>query len=131
MSFSFVQALSRALWVGAMFQVVTGVAFAQGTELTLSQSVVAPGVSVSATVVGPPGHYFVVLGSAVGAGLTFAGQNLAVGTEYAIVASGQLDGAGQAVVNGVPPFLFTALDRYYIQAVTSDSPAFHWPRFPR
>jgi hypothetical protein len=121
---SFAQVICRALCAGAMFQVMTGFAFAQSTQLNLSQSVVTPGALVSATVVGPPGHYFVVLGSTVGAGLTFAGQNLAIGSEYAVVASGQLDGAGLAVVSGVPPFLFTTLDRYYLQAVTSESPTF-------
>jgi Phage Tail Collar Domain/Collagen triple helix repeat (20 copies) len=107
-----------------MFQMMTGVALAQGTELNLSQTVVTPGAPVSATVVGPPGHYFAVVGSNVGAGLTFDGQSLAVGIEFVVTTTGQLDATGRAVISGVPPFLFTTLDRYYLQAVTSPSPTF-------
>jgi len=96
----------------------------QATDLVVSPSVVTPGAPVTATVSGPPGHYFALLGSSVGAGLTFGGRSFAIGVDFAVVASGQLDGAGLAIVSGTPPFLFTTLDRYYLQAATSPSPSF-------
>src|SRR3954468_18617929 len=94
-------------------------ALGQTPDLVVPQSVVTPGAQVTATVVGTPGDYYALLGSAVGAGLTFGGVPLSVGTDYAVVASGQFDGSGRAMVTGVPPFLFTTLDRYYLQVVTS------------
>ena len=85
---------------------------------------VAPGAVVTVTIQGPPGQHYALLGSSVGAGLVFGGTSLAVGTEFSVVASGILDGSGQAVVTGTPPFVFTTLDRYYLQAVVSTSPTF-------
>jgi len=93
-------------------------------EMTASADVAAPGVPVSVTIVGPPGRYYALLGSSVGAGLTHAGVNLSIGVEYALLAGGQLDGSGQVVVSVIPPFLFTSLDRYYLQAATSSSTQF-------
>jgi len=108
--------LRGALLTVVTFMTIGGVAFArQATDLIVAETVLTPGAPVTATVAGLPGDYFVVLGSPVGAGLSFGGQNLAVGTDYAVVASGQLDGSGRATVSGVPPFLFTTLDRYYLQ----------------
>ena len=117
--------LRGALLTVVTFMTIGGVASArQATDLIVAETVLTPGAPVTAIVAGPPGDYFVVLGSAVGAGLSFGGQNLAVGTDYAVVASGQLDGSGRATVSGVPPFLFTTLDRYYLQAATSSAPTF-------
>lgn len=94
------------------------------TTLTTSHTQVAPGQVVTLTVVGPPGHAFAVLGSAVNAGLSHAGQALAVGTDVTVVATGTLDGSGRVTVPFSPPFVGTLLDRYYVQAATSPSPQF-------
>jgi hypothetical protein len=127
---AFVKAMSfriaRCLAAAAVLSVLTGgVASArQTTDLVLPQTVVTPGLPVTATITGPPGHYWVLLGSPIGAGLTFGGKTFAVGVDFAVIATGQLDGSGQAVASGTPPFLFTTLDRYYLQAATSPSPSF-------
>ena len=93
-------------------------------EMTASLDVAAPGVPVSVTIVGPPGHYYALLGSSVGAGLTHAGVNLSIGVDFVLLAGAQLDGTGQVVVSVIPPFHFTTLDRYYLQAATSPTIAF-------
>ncbi len=92
--------------------------------LALSLDVAAPGAIVTATITGVPGQHYALLGSTMGAGYSHAGVSLALGTDVVVVASGVLDGTGTAVVSGVPPFRFTTLDRYYLQVVTSPSPAF-------
>lgn len=92
--------------------------------LSVSPQVVPPGASSTVTITGPPGQFFALLGSSLGAGLTHAGKNLAVGPDFSILALGILDGSGQAVAAVIPPFLFTTLDRFYLQAATSPSPAF-------
>ena len=119
------RSVGGAATVAVLCVLTAGAAWArQATDLVVSQTVVTPGAPVTATISGPPGHFFVLLGSNVGAGLTFGGQSFAIGVDYAVVASGQLDGAGHAIVSGTPPFLFTTLDRYYLQAATSPSPSF-------
>jgi len=62
--------------------------------------------------------------TAVVAGATHAGISLAVGTNFALLASGVLDGSGRVIVNVVPAFLLTTLDRYSIQGATSTTPDF-------
>ena len=111
---------------GALLLTMTSLAAARQlpVTMTVAQDVVAPGAPVTVTVVGPPLQSFAVLGSSVGAGLSYAGQNLALGADFAVLASGTLDGTGRGVVTGTPPFLFTALDRFYLQAAASPSPAF-------
>jgi Collagen triple helix repeat (20 copies) len=99
------------------------VAAAQPT-LTAAQNNVASGATVNVTVTGTPGHSYGVVGSSVDAGLTVAGTTFAVGADFVILDIGVLDGAGQAVVAVRPPFRGTVLDRYYIQGVTSPTPAF-------
>lgn len=94
------------------------------TTLTLSADNVAPGASVSAIVGGIPGQAFAVLGSSTRAGASHAGVALSVGPDVTILALGTLDATGQAAVNVTPPFLFTTLDRYYLQAATSPSASF-------
>ena len=95
-------------------------AMAQPT-LTIAPNAVAPGDAISATVTGPPGHYFAIVGSSVNAGATYGGLTLAVGTDYVLLAYGTLDG-GRAIIGVRPPFHGSALDRYYLQAATSPSP---------
>ena len=105
------------------FVLVASVASAQ-PSLTVDRDVVVPGSVVTATVTGVPGQHFAVIGSTVGAGASHAGVALSVGPDLAILAIGVIDGTGQAVVGVNPPFRFTVLDRYYIQAAISSSPAF-------
>ena len=92
--------------------------------LTLSHDVAAPGSAVTATVTGVPGQHYALLGSSMGAGYSHAGVPLALGKDVAVVASGVFDGTGTAFVSDVPPFVFTTLDRYYLQVVMSPSPSF-------
>jgi hypothetical protein len=115
---------TRSLWmvvVGGFM--LAGRAEAQPT-LSASTTTVAPGVSVTLTVTGTPGQQFAVIGSAVGAGFSHGGTALSVGSDVTILALGPLDGTGVVTVSVTPPFRGTALDRYYVQAVTSASAAF-------
>ena len=82
---------------------------------------VVPGAAVTLTVAGTPGHHYAVVGSAVGAGLTFGGVRLKVGLDASILARGVINGTGTVTVSVTPPFLLTTLDRYYLQVVTSPS----------
>ncbi len=91
-------------------------------QTTVSTYVVAPGTSVNVTVSGPAGQNFAVIGSSTNSGFSYGGVALAVGADVAILATGTLDGAGQATVAVTPPF--PQLDRYYIQGVVSASPNF-------
>ena len=91
---------------------------------TVSSDVVAPGTPVTAAISGTPGHFYALVGSSMGAGLSYAGRSLAVGSDFAILAMGTLDGTGQIAVTITPPFLLTTLDRYYVQAATSPSSSF-------
>jgi hypothetical protein len=93
-------------------------------KVTLSSTVVAPGESVAITVTGTPGAFYALLGSSVDDGESFARERLKVGRDVAIVATGTLDGAGEATLNVKPPFLGTVLDRFYFQAATSFSSKF-------
>ena len=93
-------------------------------NLTVSSTVVTPGQPVLAAISGPPGQHYALVGSSTGAGLTHAGVALAIGPDFAILAIGTLPGTGEVVVSVTPPFLFTTLDRYYLQAAASPSPAF-------
>ena len=100
-----------------------GAAAAQ-TTLTLSADVVAPGQSLTATIAGPPGQHFALIGSSVDSGMSYGGIGLGVGADFVILAQGALDGTGMATVAVRPPFRGTVLDRYYLQAATSPSPSF-------
>jgi hypothetical protein len=97
---------------------------APSVGLSVTPDVVTPGTAVSASITGPPGQFYALVGSSIGAGLSHAGRQLAVGTDFAILATGTLDGTGQVSVTITPPFLFTTLDRYYLQAAISPAPAF-------
>lgn len=72
---------------------------------------------------GTPGHSFAIIGSTTNSGFSFAGTALAVGTDVQIFGVGVVDGSG----NGGPFSVsvpFPARDRYYLQGVTSPTPAF-------
>ena len=97
---------------------------AEQPQLALSSTVVAPGESVAITVTGAPGALYALLGSSVDEGGSFAREGLKLRQGVALVATGALDGAGQATLNVRPPFLGTVLDRYYFQAATSFTPRF-------
>ncbi len=97
---------------------------AQSPDVSASTTIVAPGDAVNVTIAGAPGEQFALLGSSTGAGITYGGVALAVGRDVAILTMGTLDGDGKALVQVVPPFAGTVLDRYYLQAVTSGSPSF-------
>src|SRR5262245_3491749 len=105
------QAVTPAILVLAM----STAAFAQ-PQLTVSATVVNPGATVSATITGTPGQNYALVGSSVGAGLTYAGVALAVGPDVIVLSVGTLDGTGKVTVAVRPPFTGTVLDRYYIQA---------------
>jgi hypothetical protein len=79
---------------------------------------------VAITVTGTPGAFFALLGSSVDNGESFAGERLKVERDVAVLATGTLDGSGQATLNVKPPFLGTVLDRFYFQAATSFSSKF-------
>ncbi len=98
-------------------------AVAQPT-LALSADTVAPGASVTATIAGTPGQQWALLGSAVNAGVAYAGVNLSVGPDFVILGTGVMPGTGQVVVTVTPPFVGTVFDRYYLQAASSPSAAF-------
>jgi len=102
---------------------VAASAAAQPT-VALSSTVVAPGESVAVTVSGAPGAFYALLGSSVDDGESFARAGLKVRHDVAIVATGTLDGAGEAALTVKPPFLGTVLDRFYFQAATSFSSKF-------
>ena len=72
----------------------------------------------------PAGKLFAVAGSTTGAGLTYGGVSLPLGTDAVVLASGVLDGTGQAVVMVTPPFRGTMLDRYYLIGVWSTNTSF-------
>ena len=93
-------------------------------QVTLSSTVVAPGDSVTVTITGAPGAFYALLGSSVDDGGGFAREGLKVRRDVAILATGTLDGAGEATLDVKPPFLGTVLDRFYFQAATSSSSKF-------
>ena len=93
-------------------------------SLTVSATVVNPGFGVTAAITGTPGQFFALVGSSVGSGLSYGGVALSVGADFVILAQGNLDSSGQAMVTLTPPFRGSVLDRYYLQAGTSSSPSF-------
>jgi hypothetical protein len=101
-----------------------GLATAQPIQLSVPEDIVTPGVAVPVTVVGPPRHFFAVAGSSTGAGYRYGGVNLPVGPDVVVYHVGVLDDAGRAVVNVIPPFVGTSLDRYYLMAAWSTNGAF-------
>lgn len=108
--------MRRFLLVCAMCLVSAVAAQAQPT-LTSSSLLVNPGTSATLTVTGTAGHAFAVIGSTTWSGFSYAGVDLAVGPDVAILGTGVLNGSGTGTVTITPPF--PAQDRYYVQAVTS------------
>ena len=96
----------------------------QTIQISVPADVVNAGASVPVTVTGPPGMPFAVAGSTTGAGLTYGGVSLALGTDAVVLTSGVFNGTGQAVVTVTPPFRGTTLDRYYLIAVWSTTTSF-------
>ncbi len=92
--------------------------------LQVSSDIVAPGAVVSVTLTGTPGHHFALIGSTVGAGMSYGGSPMGVGADFAFLAQGVFDGTGQVIVGVLPPFVGATTDRYYIQLATSPSPDF-------
>lgn len=101
--------------LAAAFLVVHATAYAQ--TLSPSNNVVPTGGSTNVTAAATAGQQYAIIGSSTNSGFSYAGVNLAVGTDVQILAVGVLDGAGQAVVPVTPPF--PARDRFYVQAVFS------------
>lgn len=96
----------------------TAVAAQAQPTVTSSPLNVNPGASATVTVSnGTPGQSFAVIGSNTWGGFSYAGVNLSVGTDVAILGTGVLNASGQGTVSFTPPF--PARDRYYVQAVTS------------
>ena len=80
--------------------------------LAAEQTSVAPGTAVNVTVTGTAGHSYAIVGSTVDSGLSFAGINFAVGSDFTVLNIGVLDANGRAVVPVTAPFKGTVLDRY-------------------
>jgi len=93
-----------------------GLAAAQ-PSMSLSTLSVAPGASVTVTVNGAAGAQYAVIGSAVGSGFTYAGVNLSVGTDVAVLGIGTIPGSGSATAVVTPQF--AAREQYFLQAVVS------------
>jgi hypothetical protein len=110
--------LANLLLVG-----ITSLAAAQSV-LDVSTDIVTPGSAITATVTGPPGQFYAVIGSSVGSGVSYGGVALGVGTDFVILAQGVLDSSGSVAVSVTPPFLGSVLDRYYLQAATSPAATF-------
>ena len=112
--------------VAAAFLVVVCGSSAAWAQPTISSSSIAvtPGDTVTLTVTGTAGQNFAIIGSTVGSGFSYGGSALAVGPDVIIIAQGVIGGPGTVAIGFTPPFTGTALDRYYLQAVTSASPAF-------
>lgn len=101
---------------------LTRIASAQEPQVSLSSQVVEPKGTVVVTISGAPSTFFALLGSTVDDGTSFTADRLKLKRGVVILEKGMLDGNGQAVVNVVPPFAGSELDRYYVQAVTSFAP---------
>jgi hypothetical protein len=115
----------RSLVLTFVCLLIFSVAAAEAQQLTVSRDLVPPGGTVNAVITGNPGQNFALVGSTVGSGLIAFGVPLRVGTDFVVLAVGVLNSAGQATVIVTPPFLGTALDRYYIQAALSPSASFN------
>ena len=109
--------VSLASWVGVA-------SAAAQPQISVTPTVAAPGESVTITVSGAPGAFYAILGSDIDSGTSFARDGLKVTRDVVILTTGTLDGAGQAAVKAIPPFVGSVLDRFYVQAVTSSTPRF-------
>lgn len=109
--------MNRFAFAMAAVLLTASAAIAQPTITGATPLMPNPGVPVSITVSGTAGQSFAVIGSTTWSGFSYAGVNLAVGTDVIIHGTGVLNGSGQGTVSFTPPF--PARDRYYVQAVTS------------
>ena len=119
-----------AVWIAAsLLAAYPNAAFAQGqVGLSVSTDIVVPGASVAATVTGPPGQAFAVIGSSAGAGFSYGGVALPVGPDVVVYHVGTLDSSGSGTVIVIPPFATTSLDRYYLAGVTAPNQSFLPPQ---
>ena len=108
----------------ALMLVLGGTADAQTISVSVPSDVVPAGASVPVTVTGPPGRYFALAGSSVGAGFSYGGVPLPLGTDVLVVHTGILDASGQVTISVTPPFLTSQLDRVYLVAAWADNPQF-------
>ena len=113
-----VTALICWLWL------VSVVSASAQTTMSVPADPANPGAAVPVTITGQPGQYYVLVGSSMKSGMSYGGVALEFGPDYVILAIGVLDNTGSVVVNVVPPFMTTSLDRYYLQAATSANPDF-------
>ncbi len=105
--------------------VVAGSAVAQAQPtITVSSDIASPGQAVAVTITGPAGQQWALIGSSVGAGVSYAGVALRVGADFVVLATGAIPQSGAVITSVTPPFAGTQLDRYYIQGATSPSPSF-------
>jgi hypothetical protein len=107
----------------AFVAAASSIASAQPT-LAATATTVEPGATITLTITGSQGQNFALIGSTVGSGFSYGGTALEVGADVAIIAQGVIGAGGQVALGFTPPFAATALDRYYVQAVTSASPSF-------
>ncbi len=108
-----VTALICWLWL------VSAVSASAQTTLAVPADPATPGAGVPVTITGQPGQFYVLVGSPTKSGMSYNGIPLEFGPDYQILAIGVLDNTGTIVLNVVPPFMTTSLDRYYLQAATS------------
>jgi Collagen triple helix repeat (20 copies) len=96
-----------------------------GQTLSVSPQIARSSDVVVVTITGAPGDFVALVGSSVGSGLVFGGAPLSVGTDFSVLYGPAPLTNGMASV-GVPAAFFqgTALDRYYLQAVTSSNLGF-------
>lgn len=116
--------LTLPLLVAGMLTGTARLASAQTIQLSVPEDIVTPGVAIPVTVIGPARHFFAIAGSSTGAGYRYGGVNLPVGPDVVVFHVGLLDDAGRAVVNVIPPFVGTSLDRYYLMAAWSTNGTF-------
>lgn len=91
-------------------------------SITPSTYILGANSTTNVQIEGPALMHYALVGSGTNRGFVYAGTPLSVGTDVRILAVGQLDTWGRAVATVNPPF--PQLDRYYLQAVISPSPAF-------
>jgi len=119
----------RVLVFASLASCLVAASAAAQPQVALSSTVVAPGQGVTVTITGAPGASFALFGSSVDDGESFARAGLKPRKDVTLVATGALDGAGEATFSVTPPFLGSVLDRFYFQAATSFSPKFDTPEF--
>lgn len=106
--------------VVAVVSLLALAAGASAQTVTTAASVVGVGGSTNILVTGgTPGQQYAVIASATNTGFSYAGVNLAVGTDVQILAVGALDGAGAATIPVTPPF--PTYDRFYYQVVSTSN----------